>query len=317
MHELPFQVGQLAETRSLAVGFRGAWFRCRIINIRENNGQLFYRMKYVDYPEQKLEWIKVYQKPRKNKNSKLMVRPCYPTVYLESEKPDTSTISEEIVIVDGTWMVGDLVDFCADGCNWSGRVAKILEDGKLKIDLFPPPMGEGSSYEAFFKDIRPSLAWSPKKGWTVPISKLLNGRKRRFCAQLIKPEHSDRDAVVQTDLISLQRSSHSPPSTEPLLDAREGRITVNNAPCIHIRVEPAESIRRKEINDGLFNEQPSKKLRKDKNICLDSMFLHSIEDALLDLEELVNKVKWTKGLLEFGMPLSSRQSIWELKQHIV
>ncbi|KAK4258158.1 hypothetical protein QN277_007640 [Acacia crassicarpa] len=316
MHELPFQVGQMAETRSLALGFRGAWFRCRIINIREKNGELFYRMEYVDYPEQKLEWIKVYQKPRKNKNSILMVRPCYPKMYFESEKPDMSTISEEIVIVDGAWMVGDLVDFCADGCYWSGRVAKVLEDGKFKIDLFPPPRGEGSGYEAFFRDIRPSLGWGPRKGWTVPVPKLLDGRKRRLCAQLIEPEHSDRDAVVQTSLMSLQRSSHSPPSTEPILDSPEGRITVNNAPSIHIRVEPDESIRRKEINDGLFNEQPSKKLRKDKNICLDSMFLHSIEDAILDLEELVNKVKWTKGLLEFGMPLSSSQSIWELKQHI-
>ncbi|KAI9119657.1 hypothetical protein K1719_009533 [Acacia pycnantha] len=315
MHELPFQVGQLAETRSRGVGFRGAWFRCKIRDIRENNGELSYRMRYVDYPGQKLEWKKVYR-TRKNKDSELMVRPCYPTLYFESEKPDMSTISEEIVVVDGAWMVGDLVDFRADGCYWSGSVAKVLEDGKFKIDLFPPPRGEGSSYEAFFKDIRPSLVWDPKKGWTVPIPELPNVRNRRSCTQLRKPEHSDRDAVVQTSLISLQRSSHSPPSTEPLLDAPEGRITVNNAPCIHIRVEPAESIRRKEISDGLFNEQPSKKLRKDKNICLDSMFLHSIEDALLDLEELVNKVKWTKGLLEFGMPLSSRQSIWELKQHL-
>lgn len=33
-----------------------------------------------------------------------------------------------------------------------------------------PPWGEGKSYEAFSKDLRPSLDWSPEHGWTVPIS---------------------------------------------------------------------------------------------------------------------------------------------------
>ncbi|XP_028791588.1 uncharacterized protein LOC114747427 isoform X1 [Neltuma alba] len=342
MHELPFQVGQLAETRSLQPGYRGAWFRCKIQKIREKNGELSYRMEYVDYPDQGLEWVKVYQKPRTKKCLKLMVRPCYPTMYLEREKPDMRTISEEIVIVDNTWMVGDLVDFCADGCYWSGRVAKTLEDGKFQIDLFPPPVGEGSSYEAFYKDIRPSLDWSPKKGWTVPKAKVLNGGKQRLCAQLIKPEHSDGKAAVQTSVSTSSQcsSSHSSPITVPFLDAPEGRITVNNAartgmdieagdpstretnysdnaPSTYIRAESAENMPKKEINDGLFNEQPPKKLRKDKSICLDSMFLHSIEGAILDLEELVNRVKWIKGLLEFGMPSScTGQSFWEFRQHI-
>ncbi|XP_028752969.1 uncharacterized protein LOC114712583 isoform X2 [Neltuma alba] len=303
MHELPFQVGQLAETRSLQPGYRGAWFRCKIQKIREKNGELSYRMEYVDYPDQGLEWVKVYQKPRTKKCLKLMVRPCYPTMYLEREKPDMRTISEEIVIVDNTWMVGDLVDFCADGCYWSGRVAKTLEDGKFQV---------------------------------------LNGGKQRLCAQLIKPEHSDGKAAVQTSVSTSSQCSspHSSPITVPFLDAPEGRITVNNAartgmdieagdpstretnysdnaPSTHIRAESAENMPKKEINDGLFNEQPPKKLRKDKSICLDSMFLHSIEGAILDLEELVNRVKWIKGLLEFGMPSScTGQSFWEFRQHI-
>ncbi|XP_054814412.1 uncharacterized protein LOC129314953 [Prosopis cineraria] len=140
-----------------------------------------------------LEWIKVYQKPRNRNTSKLMVRPCYPPMYLESQIPDMSAIFEEIVVYN-TWMVGDLVDWWADNCYWSGRVAKILEDGKFKIDLFPPPVGEGSSYEALFKDIRPSLDWGPKKGWTVPLPKFLNGGKLQFCAQIAKPRHSARAA---------------------------------------------------------------------------------------------------------------------------
>ena len=61
------------------------------------------------------------------------MRPCYPTIHLESDMPNMSTISEEVVIIDGIWMIGDLVDFLADGCYWSGTVIKILEDGKFKV----------------------------------------------------------------------------------------------------------------------------------------------------------------------------------------
>ncbi|KOM46149.1 hypothetical protein LR48_Vigan06g145500 [Vigna angularis] len=39
----------------------------------------------------------------------------------------------------------------------------------LKINLLPPPLGEGLSYEALSKDLRPSLDWCPEKGWSVPI----------------------------------------------------------------------------------------------------------------------------------------------------
>lgn len=38
------------------------------------------------------------------------------------------------------------------------------------MEFLPPPMGEGSSYEVSFKDLRPSLDWSPKDGWRVPAS---------------------------------------------------------------------------------------------------------------------------------------------------
>lgn len=38
----------------------------------------------------------------------------------------------------------------------------------FKIELFAPPKGEGSSYDASYKDLRPSLDWDPKKGWKVP-----------------------------------------------------------------------------------------------------------------------------------------------------
>ena len=65
-----------------------------------------------------------------------MVRPSFPTVYHESEKPDVNTISDVIVIVDNVWKVGDLVDWWADGCYWSGRVTNILGNDQVKVILF-------------------------------------------------------------------------------------------------------------------------------------------------------------------------------------
>lgn len=31
MENLPFKAGQLAEARSFRVGYRGAWFRCKVM----------------------------------------------------------------------------------------------------------------------------------------------------------------------------------------------------------------------------------------------------------------------------------------------
>lgn len=38
----------------------------------------------------------------------------------------------------------------------------------FQIELPPPPMGEGLSYEAIRNELRPSLDWTPEYGWTVP-----------------------------------------------------------------------------------------------------------------------------------------------------
>lgn len=38
----------------------------------------------------------------------------------------------------------------------------------FQIELFPPPLGEGETYKALRKDVRPTLDWSPEDGWTLP-----------------------------------------------------------------------------------------------------------------------------------------------------
>ncbi|KAI3964665.1 hypothetical protein MKX01_020482, partial [Papaver californicum] len=67
-----------------------------------------------------------------------MLRPNYPQIYHRNQTPDTCDISEMIAIVDGTWKVGDMVDWLTDGC--------------------------------YCKELRPSLDWTPELGWTMPVS---------------------------------------------------------------------------------------------------------------------------------------------------
>ncbi|XP_050239462.1 uncharacterized protein LOC126688716 isoform X4 [Quercus robur] len=188
--DLPFEVGQVAESRSFIQGFRGAWFRCKIKKISWKKGQMGHDLEYVDFPDEKIEWTKLYQKPINTKEvkSQLMVRPCFPPIYRESEMPDVNTISKVVVIFDDVLKVGDLVDWFTDGCYWSGRIIELLGDEKVKIELPPPPMGEGLSYEAIRNELRPSLDWTPEYGWMVP--KLEKGNDR-CCARIVKPFTQD------------------------------------------------------------------------------------------------------------------------------
>ncbi|KAA8548770.1 hypothetical protein F0562_000454 [Nyssa sinensis] len=114
-----------------------------------------------------------------------MVRPYYPPIYHEGQMPHVNANSEVAVIVDGGWKVGDLVDWWTDGCYWSGRVTQILGNDMVQIQLPPPPLGEGASYEVFCKDLRPSLDWSPEHGWTLRTP--MEGENCRCCARLIQP----------------------------------------------------------------------------------------------------------------------------------
>jgi hypothetical protein len=83
-----------------------------------------------------LNWTKLYQYPKprlKNTERQLMVRPCFPSVYLESKLSEIKTISELVVVVNDVWKVGDFVDWWTDGCYWSGRLTKALGNDKYKV----------------------------------------------------------------------------------------------------------------------------------------------------------------------------------------
>jgi len=63
----------------------------------------------------------------------LILRPDYPKIYHINELPVPNTISEVIVVVDGVWRVGDLVDWLSKGCFWSATVTETMSNDKVKV----------------------------------------------------------------------------------------------------------------------------------------------------------------------------------------
>ncbi|XP_057751358.1 uncharacterized protein LOC130969588 isoform X3 [Arachis stenosperma] len=343
LHNLKFQVGDSLESKSFQRGYRGAWFRCKIREIRQKNDMVTYLLEYIDYPDQKPIWTKIYQKgptsisKSKRSNMELMVRPSFPTIYRESEKPDISAISGVIIIVDNTWKVGDLVDWWKDDCYWSGRVTKILRNDQ--IDLLPVPFGEGMSDVASSRDLRPSLDWCPEKGWTVPMPTLQEGGHGRVCAEIVNPPstginiHASDGAVEVGQPAVRTYSSHS--SQNSIVKRKQFDTTGNRTEideidskirktCFSDSISSSHSMdasignteRIPTNGESNNHEYPSKKMRSSDSLGLNCMSSNTIEAAVLDLEELVNRIKWLRGILNFGIPSScTKQPSWEFSQH--
>lgn len=65
-------------------------------------------------------------------------------------------------------------------------------------------------------------------------------------------------------------------------------------------------------NKSCENSGSSKKMRYDRNIPLNSSFSDTIEAAILDYEEFVNRVKWMKAILQSGtIPSNTVQPTWK------
>lgn len=82
-------------------------------------------------------WTKLYQVSSSRKKGEqkrqLMVRPRYPHMCREGEVPLHNSVSEVIVVINGSWNVGDLVDWWTDDCYWSGKITRVLGDEKAEV----------------------------------------------------------------------------------------------------------------------------------------------------------------------------------------
>ncbi|KAG9160264.1 hypothetical protein Leryth_025279 [Lithospermum erythrorhizon] len=325
-HTLPFVVGQKVEARSFIKGFRSSWFRCEIKDIGRRHGQILVLVDYFDFTEQKPLWLKLYQDPPYGRKSKhrtknLMLRPEYPVIYHDTPVTDLSTAQQIVLVVNGPWKVGDMVDWFTCGCYWSGSVTEILGTNKAKIALTPPPAGEGGFYDdVSVEDLRPTLEWSIESGWTVPISK--DREESCCCARLISPIQQEYASV--TNYLDRERPHTRESSTTR--QANEGCSDQSiGATSAEKRISHAGESSERPPDEGCSNWSTGKTSAQSRSFedfngsyqhTVSSEAIDPLEDVVLGLEELSNKVKWLKRILKDGIPLSnSKGPSWEFVEH--
>ncbi|KAI7747006.1 hypothetical protein M8C21_012657 [Ambrosia artemisiifolia] len=307
MEEKPnFKVGQLAEMRTFEEGFRGAWFRCKIGDIQLKRNKIF--LEYIDFELEDPSWVKIYQMPpygRKSKHIKrqLMVRPQYPVIYYKDNMPSDNSISKPCVVIDGTWKVGNMVDWSKDDCYWSARIIKVLSDDKVQIELPRPPVGQGKEgeegkLEASCEDLRPCLDWSETKGWTFHI---VEGQT--LCdAELILPTKQAMDLEAVADG-PVNASSTTGIPTEGDRDSEQNENVKMD--CGLVDSSESVSSMRVEKRKAAAAAAAEEVKKRDLNV----MHEDTLEAAMLDLEELVNKVKWLQRILQSSA--TSTSSSWK------
>ncbi|KAH6821669.1 hypothetical protein C2S53_019183 [Perilla frutescens var. hirtella] len=313
----PFEVGQMTEVKTFEEGFRGAWFRCKIKTISKKKGRLGHTLEYLDFPDEELKWTTLYQATfcnegnTKEKHKELMLRPHYPPIYNEKQMPHVSEISEVTVIVADSWRVGDLVDWWNSDCYWSGRITQLLGDNEAQIDLKPLPHGEGLSYKVLLKELRPSLDWCPELGWTVPTQE---GDTGCPCAHLVKPTNQGQETeAVQRPVGSLTTrsllSSPLPSNSDASDKTKSRRTTETQTRSLGKRVSKKWKAKQdRSTSPGPVDSSTRKANRAKKyRVVLNSTHSHTLEAAVLDLEEYLNKVKWLKKKLLYGISSSDAQ----------
>ena len=127
------------------------------------------------------------------------------------------------------------------------------------------------------------------------------------------PDGSER--MVKRPLSTVTSKETQTPETNLELDVEENGIGKTNCSDI-VRDVSADMVGTASRNGKYDNSVSSKKIKADGSISLDSMCSDTLEVAVMDLEELVNRVKWIRGLLEFGKPVSNTmQNAWEFLEH--
>ncbi|XP_073299831.1 uncharacterized protein [Primulina huaijiensis] len=263
-------------------------------------------MTTFQFPIAELEWTELYQmtpyhaERTRERKIELMFRAPYPPIYRKSQMPLVSEISEVTVTVDDAWKVGDLVDWWTTNCYWSGRIMRLFGNCKAMLKLKQPPLSEGETYKVLLKDVRPSLDWSPDRGWTVPPQ---GGKNGRVCARIIEPRNQAHEVRQETV-----------PGNKK--DESEDRRTSRGSEVRRTLEQPQVPHKNHGAGGGVIQTQGSEDRRTSEKppvpqknheaggaVALNSVATDALEAAIMDLEELVNKVKWIQNILEHGVSL--------------
>ncbi|KAF3331978.1 Zinc-metallopeptidase [Carex littledalei] len=281
------------ESKSFIKGYRGAWFRGKMKNIRTRRGFHECLLEYCDFPDEKTTWINFYGvSPKdpgelsdlKQRKRELMFRPSFPPFHKESEPPPLHLPGEVKVVVNDTWRVGDLVDLWCDECFWSGKIIKLDAVDLVEVELPEPPVGEGGVYKGVIKDLRPSLNWSLEKGWSVPLSQA-NGESW-YTARLVQ-QPLWKSLNNESDQSTGAADKALDPSYLCLEITREAPATCNTPPEKTSCRNHSDQKSRDSISSS--DEQQSRE-RKSLEEQPDM-----IGESIMELEEVANKIRWLKG----------------------
>ncbi|KAH0932345.1 hypothetical protein HID58_009462, partial [Brassica napus] len=249
-----------------------------ILNIYTKEEKLFYSLKYLDYDGEEIHHTQVYQQFEDGEEW-LMVRPSYPPCYQEREVRKIEADQAPLVVVHGSWQVGDLVDWDRDGCFWCATVLTVKRNEPFQIELFPPPLGEGETYKALRKDVRPTLDWSPEDGWTLPST---DGRK----SQSVR-------------LVKREKGVDHVPGKEKTERAKKQKTER------HTQHRTERDAQQKTEGD-MQPEKGNGEIRQN----IDES--DSIEAAVYDLEELIVRIEWIKNMLS---PDVGEGSTWKYQDY--
>ncbi|CAF2121955.1 unnamed protein product [Brassica rapa subsp. narinosa] len=250
----------------------------QILNIYTKEEKLFYSLKYLDYDGEEIHHTQVYQQFEDGEEW-LMVRPSYPPCYQEREVRKIEADQAPLVVVHGSWQVGDLVDWDRDGCFWCATVLTVKRNEPFQIELFPPPLGEGETYKALRKDVRPTLDWSPEDGWTLPST---DGRK----SQSVR-------------LVKREKGVDHVPGKEKTERAKKQKTER------HTQHRTERDAQQKTEGD-MQPEKGNGEIRQN----IDES--DSIEAAVYDLEELIVRIEWIKNMLS---PDVGEGSTWKYQDY--
>ncbi|XP_057525660.1 uncharacterized protein LOC130805063 isoform X3 [Amaranthus tricolor] len=318
-----FRIGQMLEARTFEKGFRGAWFRCKVKKVIRKKGRVAaYNVHYYDYIEEQEETVTLYASPTESSSGQkakreLMLRPHFPGYFHESDLPDLSTISEVIVAVADVWRVGDLVDWFFSGCFWSGTITDIIDDkrakerqsGHIHARLIQP-LKQAPNLKLLVNEMdedQESITITPRS--SLEFSHSISSHTSVSSLSLLNTSGHSKKLLQYTENISkkgMQDIGGSATGKPSCSDNVSGTYVQD----VQAEIAAALSVEQQNHENG-----PAKKVQLNGTIALNSTRCDSIESTILDMEELVNRVKWLKQILKFGISSSVQVPAWEFLEH--
>ncbi|KAH9571119.1 hypothetical protein CY35_02G076200 [Sphagnum magellanicum] len=210
-----FEVGKEVEARFNEIGYRGAWFRCKILESRRSGEEWEYLLYYLDFTEENCTWTCACEPDpvsglANKKNITWMIRPPMPLTLDEIEYQQWKEPGL-VVVFNKDYRVGDMVDWWHDSCFWTGRILSMnAANNKVQITLLNPPQGEGKRYWAHPKDLRPALEWTMESDW-IAVKPLLAEdvhRRRSVNPRCGQPRVQLMDKSSGASLIVAESAAH-------------------------------------------------------------------------------------------------------------